>query len=102
MREEYGRLSRNVHRRKKHYLKLWRNKLLTGEAKSLDKMIEILRAANQSEAASGVETMGLDGVTLEPADADDRFYLVTTDPEVAKKYGMEDEAEFWNEDDDPE
>ena len=42
-----------------------------------------------------------DGVTLDPdgGTADDYAYLVTTDPQVAKKYGMEDESEFFNDDD---
>jgi hypothetical protein len=53
-----------------------------------------------------LRSMLADGVTLDPegGTSDDYAYLVTTDPIVAKKYGMHDEAEFWGdaEEDDEE
>lgn len=43
--------------------------------------------------------MKADGVTLDPdsGTSDDYAYLTTTDPAVAAKYDMHDEAEFFNE-----
>lgn len=83
---------------KKRYVMLWRNKWLTAEAKTLEDMIRSLRAA-----AAELQAMYDDGVTLD-AEAggvgDDYAHLVTTDPEVAKKYDMLDEAEFWGHEED--
>ncbi|HVA51632.1 MAG TPA: hypothetical protein VNH11_35150 [Pirellulales bacterium] len=87
---------------KKRYVTLWRNKWLTADAHTLEDMIGALRAA-----AAVLESMLDDGVTLD-AEAggvgDDDAHLVTTDPEVAKKYDMLEESEFWGkeEDDDDE
>jgi len=78
----------------KRYMTLWRNKFLTLEAKTLDDMIASLRVAVET-----LEAMRSDGVTLDPdgGTGDDYAHLVTTDPDVARKYGMEDEREFWGE-----
>ncbi|HUY32631.1 MAG TPA: nucleotidyl transferase AbiEii/AbiGii toxin family protein [Pirellulales bacterium] len=78
------------------YVTIWRNKFLTIDAKSLDEMIEGAR-----EAAALLDAMRADGVTLDSGGgtADDYAYLVTTDPEVARKYDMHDEREFLDEDD---
>lgn len=78
---------------------IWRNKFLTTEATSLDEMIDILK-----DAVRTLEAMRADGVTLDPegGTGDDYAYLVTTDPNVAKKYGLEDAAEFWGEEDEDE
>jgi len=83
----------------KRYLTLWRNKFLTIDAKSIDDMIATLRSAAETLAA-----MRADGVTLdeEGGTGDDYAYLVTTDPAIAKKYDMHDEAEFWGDDVDSE
>jgi hypothetical protein len=69
---------------------------LTLDAKSLDEMIEGVR-----KAAALLVAMRADGVTLDSdvGTADDYAYLVTTDPEVARKYDMHDEREFLGEDD---
>jgi hypothetical protein len=77
------------------FILLWRNKWLTAEALSIEEMIASLRAA-----AELLETMRADGVTLDPegGTADDYAHLVTLDPEIAKKYGMHEESEFWGED----
>jgi hypothetical protein len=58
-------------------------------------MIATLKAA-----VATLEAMKADGVVLDPSGgtADDYAYLVTTDPDVAKKYGMHEEEEFWDED----
>lgn len=97
--EKYAELWAATRATTARYITLWRNKFLTVNAKSLDEMIESLgRAAEQLKA------MRDDGVVLDPSGgtAADYAYLVTTNPEVAKKYGMLDEHEFWGEDLDEE
>ena len=52
-------------------------------------------------AAAELEAMRTDGVTLDSqvgGVGDDYAHLVTTDPEVAKKYDMVEESEFWGDD----
>jgi hypothetical protein len=80
---------------RKRFVTLWRNKWLTADAKSIDDMISALR-----HAANELETMRQDGIVLENDGGvgDDHARLVTTDPEVARKYDMIDESEFWDED----
>jgi hypothetical protein len=77
----------------KRYVLLWRNKWLTSEARTIDDLIAALDAA-----AAELRAMNRDGIVLDPdrGTADDYAQLVTTDPAVAKKYGMEDEAELWD------
>lgn len=96
VREKYQELWRNVHGKTKRYVRIWRNKWLTAEAKKLPDMIASLK-----EATTMLETMLLDGVELDPngGTADDYACLVTTDPEIARKYDMEDESEMMPEDD---
>lgn len=79
----------------RRFMDIWRNKFLTLDAQSIDDMIAVLQ-----EAADTLKAMRADGVVLDPAGgtADDYAYLVTTDPEIAKKYGMHPEDEFWDED----
>jgi hypothetical protein len=73
---------------------LWRNKWLTSNAKTIEDMIASLRAA-----AAELEEMRRDGVTLDPDGvADDYAYLVTSDPEVAKKYDMIDKFDLLEDD----
>lgn len=88
--------SRQVARR---YVRIWRNKFLTLEARSLDDMIATLR-----DAAAELRAMRDDGVELDPegGTADDYAYLVTTDPAIAKKYGMEEEDEGWESGEEPQ
>ncbi|MGH7139582.1 MAG: hypothetical protein ACREHD_27900, partial [Pirellulales bacterium] len=85
---------------KKRYVTLWRNKWLTADAETIEDMIRSLRAA-----AAELEAMRNDGVTLDAelgGVGDDYAHLVTTDPDVAKRYEMVEESEFWGdrEDDD--
>lgn len=96
VREKYIELWDAVHRRPRRYVTTWRNRFLTVNATSLDEMIDLLK-----DAASTLEAMRRDGVTLDPAagTADDYATLVTTDPQVAQKYGMEDESELWGDED---
>ena len=78
------------------HMMVWRNKWLTADAKSIDDMIDAL-----SGAAEYLRQMKADGVTLDPegGTGDDYAYLVTSDPAIAKKYGMHEESEFFGEED---
>jgi hypothetical protein len=80
----------------KRYVTLWRNKGLTARARTLDEMVAALR-----DAADHLEAMRKDGVTLDSDQGteDDYAHLVTTDPEVAKKYDMLEESEYWSDED---
>jgi len=82
---------------KKRYETLWRNKWLTSEAKKIDDMIEALRGA-----ADRLVEMRKADITPEENGGvgDDYATLVTTDPEVAKKFGMDEEREYLDEEDD--
>ncbi len=80
---------------RKRFVKTWRNKWLTSQAKSIDEMIVMVRAA-----ADDLEQMQKEGVVLEDYGGvdDDYALLVTYDPKVAEKYGLVDESEFWGQD----
>jgi hypothetical protein len=97
--EKYREIWAKLHQRPKRYATLWRNKWLTAEAKSLDDMIAALR-----QAAAELEAMRRDGIVLDPESGvgDDYADLITTDPEVARKYDMqpEEEPEYWSEEGD--
>ena len=84
---------------RKRYVKTWRNKWLRSKANSIDDMIVMLRAA-----ADDLDQMQKDGVFLDDNGSvdDDHALLVTYDPNVAKKYGLIDESEFWGQDDEEE
>jgi hypothetical protein len=96
VRATYQELWDGMHAAKKKYVRLWRNKFLTLEAKSLDEMIATL-----GDAAEELRKMKADGVVLDPdrGTANDYAQLVTTDPDIAKKYDMHEESEFFGEDD---
>jgi hypothetical protein len=83
----------------RRYIQLWRNKFLTVGVQNIDEMISILR-----DAATTLTGMRDDGVTLDPegGTSDDYLHLVTTDPDVARKYDMHDESEFWGNDEVPD
>lgn len=89
VRDKFLELRRLVSSR---YVLLWRNKWLTAEAKNIGEMIESL-----SSAAAELKAMQDEGVVLEDngGTGDDYALLVTTDPDVAKKYGMVEESEYW-------
>ncbi len=80
---------------RKRFVKTWRNKWLTSQAKSIDEMIVMVRAA-----ADDLEQMQKECVVLEDYGGvdDDCALLVTYDPKVAEKYGLVDESEFWGQD----
>lgn len=79
----------------RRFVRLWRNKFLTIEAETIDDMIAILQSA-----AKELQEMKAAGVTLdsEGGTADDYAYLVTTDPEVARRFDMHDESEYLDSD----
>ena len=85
------------HESGKRYITTWRNKWVTAEAKTLPKMISMLR-----ESADHLQQMFQDGVILNDSDStcDDYALLVTTDAKIAEKYGMIEESEYWDEDSD--
>jgi len=92
VRGKYCELWDELNAMKKKYVRLWRNKFLTVAAKSIEEMIDIL-----SGAADELREMKRDGVTLDPdgGTGDDYAYLMTTDPDIAKKYDMHEESEFF-------
>jgi len=94
VREKYIELWKTIKMARKRYMQIWRNKFLTLDAQSLDDMIEKLQ-----EAVNTLKAMRADGVVLDPqgGTGDDYARLATSDPDVARKYDLHDEAEFWNE-----
>jgi hypothetical protein len=95
VRGKYVELWQSTRQTKKRYVTIWRNKFLTLDAKSLPEMLDTLKGA-----VATLESMLADGVELDPdgGTADDYAYLVTSDPAIARKYGMEDESELFPED----
>ncbi len=88
---EYSRLWSELNAPRR-FIKLWRNKWLTSKAATLEEMVGGLRSAAQT-----LEAMLKDGVTLDVSVggvADDYAHLVTTDPEIARKYDMQPEEDF--------
>jgi hypothetical protein len=81
---------------RQRYVTTWRNKWLTAEAKSIEDMISMLRAA-----ADQLDQMRKDGVVLDDNGGvgDDYAHLVTMDTKVAEKYGLVNESEYWGIDD---
>ena len=62
--------------------------LLSGEPKTFEELI----AARPAESDK-LKAMRADGVTLETRGR--QVFLVTNDPDLARKYDMHDESEFW-------
>ncbi|MGA2443469.1 MAG: hypothetical protein ABSH08_21155 [Tepidisphaeraceae bacterium] len=92
--DKYGEIWDAIRSIRRRYVKLWRNKSLTLDSKTIDEMIQTLRKAADTLAA-----MLADGVTLDPAGgtSDDYALLVTENSDVAAKYDMHEESEFWEE-----
>jgi hypothetical protein len=92
VRAKYQELWDALRSTEKRYVLLWRNKFLMTDAKSLDDMIATLDGA-----VDELRRMKADGVVLDPdgGTADDYAQLVTTDPDVARKYDMHEESEFF-------
>jgi hypothetical protein len=92
---KYEELWKAVHSGTRRYVTLWRNKFLTIDATSFDDMINQLGGAVEL-----LKQMRADGVQFDPegGTADDYIQLFTTDPDVARKYDMHDEREFFGDD----
>jgi hypothetical protein len=92
VRPKYRELWNSCHRGVVRYMMHWKNDVLPGNVNSLD---ELITASNDSAAAI-LKEMRADGVILDPAAPTPAAYarLITTDPIVARKYGMHDESEF--------
>lgn len=88
VREKYGELWRSARRR---YVRRWSERT---QARAWD---DLLAASPDSRAL--LEQMRAEGVSLEVTGESD-LLLVTTDPEVARKYEMYDETEYWMEEPD--
>jgi len=67
----------------KTYQMVWRNKFMTLDAKNIEDMLDKIRKAGHR-----LEAMVQDGCVLEGGQEDDYARITTTDPAVAKKYGM--------------
>ena len=92
---KFAELFQATQRDTRRYMTLWRNKFLTIDAYNFDEVIDKLE-----NAVARLKQMRADGVEVDPegGTADDYIHLVTTDPEIAKKYDMHDEREFMGDD----
>lgn len=79
---------------RRRYIKLWRNEFLTTEAQSLEQMADTLDAASRELKAMIADGVSLD---LDGGTGDDYAMLATDDPEIARKYDMHEESEYWGE-----
>ncbi len=89
VREKYAELWRGARPLEKRYVAIWRNAFPPFGTKNPPATIE--------DADATLKAMLADGVTMDPdRGTADYAYLVTTDPDIAKKYDMHDETEFWD------
>lgn len=75
----------------KRYTTVWRNKWLTGEARSIEGIVSLLR-----QAAETLSAMAKAGVVVDTSLSkweDDYVTLTTSDATVARKFGFEGEVE---------
>ncbi len=77
------------------YLRAWPIVISASGISSLDDLIVRLRAASD-DAVEELDAMRRAGVTLAPeaAPGEHEIWLLTTDPDVARKYDMHEESEF--------
>jgi len=99
VRPKYQELHDSLRSSPKRFVRIWRNKFLALDAKSIEEMAATLRAA-----ADELAQMIGDGVVLDPngGTGDDYAYLITSNPEIARKYGFEDEDDMWGSEEDSE
>jgi len=97
VKEKFTEIWKAVRGVTKRYVMTWCNRFLTMDARSLDEMAAMLQ-----EAGERLQAMFAEGIELDSRGrtSDDYALLVTTDPDIAKKYGMEDESEML--DDEPD
>jgi hypothetical protein len=85
--ERFREIWRSAQRR---FVKLWMIGTSTERVNSLDDLIRL------NPANSELGTMKMDGVILEASsEADGHVRLVSTNPQIAERYGMVDESELW-------
>jgi hypothetical protein len=77
----------------RRYVSVWRDPAITEQARSIEDVIAVVEGSCETLAA-----MRRDGVTLAKS-GNGYARLMTTDPEVARKYDMVEESEFWQGDD---
>lgn len=97
VRDKYLELWRKLRFSATRYVRLWRNRWLAPEARSLDELVGGLRRATED-----LEAMLADGVQLDdgrPA-TDDYVWLYTYDRTIAEKYGMQPEDAYFQDEGD--
>jgi len=74
------------------YLLLWQSNVPASQIKSFDELIK-----RYDHSTDVLEAMKQDGIQLQPhADGSEALvYLWTTDPDIARKYGMQEESQFF-------
>jgi hypothetical protein len=89
--EKYQELWDGVHPPATRYMTLRRIEGVASSMKSMEEIIALLKSTDDT-----VRAMFADGVTVDPATptAADEIRLTTTDPIIARKYDMHDEADF--------
>ncbi|MBI2565481.1 MAG: hypothetical protein HYV63_00430 [Candidatus Schekmanbacteria bacterium] len=91
VRAKYIELWNAVYSNMKRYIRIWKNRNLTGYEQSLETVVDILH-----DDAGILKAMLVDGVTIDSSRTKSGcVYLTTIDADVARKYDMHDEAEFW-------
>lgn len=92
VRETYFQLWDAVRPPGKKYVRLWPNKSFSSDPTNREQLSE-----SQRDALKLLEAMRTDGVYLDPdgGTSDEYVRLVTTNPDIAKKYDMHEESEFW-------
>jgi hypothetical protein len=90
VREKYRELWHSTQTTGKRYLRIW-----PLEQNQTVQTLEDLISQFPGNAQL-LKQMQADGVMLENGATGDHAALITTDPDVAKKYDMHDESEFWS------
>ena len=95
---EYRELWAAVRGDWRRFVRIWGHKPLSTRVETLDGLIAAL-----PDAAPMLKAMKADGVTLDPSRSspDGPAYLVTTDPDVARRYDMHDEMDVMDASDEP-
>lgn len=80
---------------RKRYVTIWRQQIPAGAPQNIDELITAF-----PDSATTLEAMRQDGVVLAPipqgGSGSGFVRLMTTDPNVAQKYDMHEESEYWD------
>jgi hypothetical protein len=92
VRDKYRELWHAIQPQQVRYVRFWRHYFGAKEAKNLGELMSIFQ-----QCVSELQAMLADGVILEPikGSMENGFLLVTSDPEIAKKYDLHDEKEVF-------